>query len=253
MPGKPTAHYELFYWPTIQGRGEFVRLALEDADAHYTDVARQRPEDGGGVPAMMHILRGDDPGIAPFAPPFVRCGALVVAQTANVLQYLAPRLGLVPDDDASRLHAHQLMLTVMDFVGEVHETHHPVGTGLYYEDQKPEAKRRAGTFVAERLPKFTRYFERVLTRNDGEHLLGSAVTYVDLAAFQVVSGLEYSFPRALAAVSPALPRLLALRDRIAARPRLAAYLASPRRLPFNRQGIFRHYPELDAPAPAGGP
>jgi glutathione S-transferase len=237
------APYELYYWPSIQGRGEFVRLALEEAGAPYTDVARGP----GGMAAMMKILGGGAHGIPPFAPPFLVSGALTIAQTASILHYLAPRHGLVPDDEAARLAANQLMLTVADFVNEVHDTHHPVATGLYYEDQKPEAARRAQGFTTERIPKFLGYFEGILEHAKGRerHLIGTSTSYVDLALFQVMSGLEYAFPRALKKLAPTLPRLTALATRVTERPRIAAYLASERRLPFNEQGIFRHYPELD--------
>jgi glutathione S-transferase len=237
------APYELYYWPTIQGRGEFVRLALEDAGAPYVDVARG-PH---GVRDMMKLLQSEAAGVHPFAPPFLVSGALVVAQTANILQYLAPRHGLVPDDEAARLAANQLMLTIADLVNEVHDTHHPISTGLYYADQKPEAKKRAHGFVTERMPKFLGYFEGILERAKGPHrrLVGKETSYVDLAIFQALSGLEYAFPEGMKKLAPSIPRLLALRDEIAARPRLAAYLASERRLPFNEDGIFRHYPELD--------
>jgi glutathione S-transferase len=42
------------------------------------------------------------------------------------------------------------------------------------------------------------------------------------------------------------PLLRGLAERAAGQPRIAAYLASPRRLAFNNDGVFRHYPELDA-------
>jgi len=239
------APYELYYWPTIQGRGELVRLALEDAGAPYRDVARLHGAHEG-VPAMMKLMRDGGPGLEPFAPPFLEVGKLVIAQTANILLYLAPRLGLVPDDEASRIGAHQLQLTVADLVGEVHDTHHPVAGSLYYEDQKPEAARRAAAFTGERMPRFLGYFERVLQRSGGVHFVGGAHSYVDLSVFQVIAGLDYAFPKAMARNEAAIPGLRALATRIAARPRLAEYLASKRRLPFNEQGIFRHYPELDA-------
>ncbi|EYF06321.1 glutathione S-transferase [Chondromyces apiculatus] len=241
--------YELFYWPGIQGRGEFIRLAFEEAGVPYVDVARQSAQEGGGVAALQKALRGDGKSLKPFAAPFVRVGDVVVAQVANVLQFLGPRLGLVPEDEDARRDAHQLQLTLADLVSEVHETHHPISNALYYEDQKDEARRRASAFVGERLPKFLGYFEEVLernTRSEGRHLVGEALTYVDLSAFQVLSGLGYAFPNGLAQVAANIPRLLALRDHVAARPRIAAYLASERRLPFNEQGIFRRYPELDA-------
>lgn len=239
-----TDRYALYYWPTIQGRGEFVRLTLEEAAVPYVDVAR-RPN---GMAAMAKLL-GDGDGLEPFAPPFLKSGHLVIAQTATILAYLGRRHGLVPRDESSQLRAQQLQLTIADLVAEAHETHHPIAGSLYYEDQKREAKKRAATFVTERLPKYLGYFERVLERNGGAHLVGKAVSYVDLSLFQVITGLEYAFPNALGRLAPRIPLILILRAAIAARPRIAAYLASRRRLPFNEQGIFRHYPELDLPAP----
>ena len=236
---------ELYYWPTIQGRGEFVRLLFEDAGARYVDVARTR----GGMAKMMRFLAGRERGALPFAPPFVRVDGIVVSQTANVLAYLAPRFGLVPAGDAGRAEVAQIELTIADLLGEVHDTHHPIAGSLYYEDQRKEAKRRARAFVRERLPKYLGWLDDVLVRNRGEWLVGRACTYADLAAFQMVEGLRYAFPRAMARAERKVPRLVALRDRVALRPRLAAYLVSPRRIPFNQDGIFRRYPELDAPAP----
>jgi glutathione S-transferase len=234
-------HYELYYWPTIQGRGEFVRLALEEAGAEYVDVARGP----AGTKALMQLLEGASP--PPFAPPFLRAGELVIGQTANILLFLGARHALAPSDEAGRLWAHQLQLTVADLVAEVHDAHHPIGSGLYYEDQKPEARRRTTNFLGERLPKYLGYFERVLERNTAGngHLCGNALSYVDLSVFQVLEGLAYAFPRALKRIGPGYPRLAGLRASVRARPRIASYLASPRRIAFNRMGIFRHYPELD--------
>lgn len=234
--------YALYYWSGIQGCGEFVRLALEDAGAAYTDVAREQGDD-----AIMPFLEGDHDGALPFAPPFLKAGSLVVAQTANILQYLGPRLGLVPDSESRRAYAHQLQLTIADLVAEVHDSHHPIAGSLYYEDQKGEAKRRAADLRMNRLPKFLGYFERVLERSGGYHALRTH-SYVDLSLFQVMAGLEYAFPRAMRRLRKRLPRLHALRERVAARPDIAAYLASPRRCAFNENGIFRHYDELDDPA-----
>jgi len=239
---------ELFYWPTIQGRGEFVRLLLEEAGADYVDVARTK----GGMAAMMRILEGKGRGALPFAPPFVKVGDVIVSQTANVLAYLAPTLGLVPDDEALRAEASQIQLTIADFVGEIHDTHHPIAGSLYYEDQKKEAKRRARDFVKERMPKYLAWLEDVLALNEkskGRWLVGRELTYVDLSAFQVVEGLRFAFPNAMARMERRISRLVALRDRVAKRPRIAAYLGSKRRLPFNQEGIFRSYPELDAVTP----
>jgi glutathione S-transferase len=236
--------YEFYYWPTIQGRGEFVRLALEDASADYVDVARQGE---AGVEAMLTAMRNPAESPPPFAPPFLKAGDLVISQTASILLFLGDRHDLAPGDEAGRLWANALQLTIMDFVKEVHDTHHPIASSLYYEDQRDEAQRRAADFHQLRLPKFLGYFERVLAHNpEGDrHLVGGSVSYADLSVFQVVAGLRYAFPRSMARQEPHYPRVVALHDAVAARPRIAAYLASPRRIPFNEQGIFRRYEELD--------
>ena len=238
--------YELYYWPSVQGRGEFVRLALEEGGAQYRDVARESGK-GAGMAAMMRLLNGRV-ARPPFAPPFLKAGRLLIGQTANILQFLGPRHGLAPKALAGRLWTHQLQLTIVDFLLEIHDSHHPVAGGLYYEDQRREARRRAADFVMNRLPKFLGYFETVLAQNaSGKHYaLGAHLTYVDLSLFQIVSGLNFAFPRAMAGARRKYPRLLALHSRIQDRPRIAAYLASPRRIAFNNEGIFRHYPELDA-------
>jgi glutathione S-transferase len=240
--------YELYYWPTIQGRGEFVRLALEEAGADYIDVARRSSRQGGGVPALQRWLGGKTVGQPPFAPPFLKAGRMVIGQTANILLFLGARHGLAPAGEAGRLWAHQLQLTIADLVQEVHDTHHPIAGGLYYEDQRREARRRAGDFVENRAPKFLSYFERVLARNPAgdRHLVGARLSYPDLSLFQIVAGLRYAFPLAMARLEKRHRRIVALHDRVAARPRIAAYLASPRRVPFSEAGIFRHYRELDA-------
>jgi len=239
------ARYRLYYWPGIQGRGEFVRLALEEGNADYDDVARGP----GGMRAMMRFLDGRAQGLRPFAPPFLAHGKLVMAQTANILAWLAPRLSLVPRDEASRLAANQHQLTIADLATEAHDAHHPIAVSLYYEEQKREAQRRSRHFVAERIPKFLRYFESLLGRG-GPWLLGARRSYPDLSLFQLVEGLRYAFPRSMARLRT--PRLRAMHDRVAALPRIAAYLASPRRLPFNEHDLFRRYPELDAPLPRSG-
>jgi glutathione S-transferase len=235
--------YELYYWPGIQGRGEFVRLALEAAGSDYVDVAREE----GGMERMMSLLDSRDVEQPPFAPPFLRAGRRLIGQTANILFFLGGRNGLAPKAEAGRLWAHQLQLTVADFVTEIHDTHHPIASGLYYEDQKDAAKRRSADFLATRAPKFLGYFERVLAQNPkgDKHLVDSRMRYPDLSLFQVVEGLRYAFPNAMARLEKKVPRVVALHDRVAEFPRIRAYLASNRRIPFNEQGIFRHYPELD--------
>lgn len=233
--------YELYYWAQIQGRGEFVRLALEEAGADYIDVARGP----GGEDRMMALMQAPDLKTPPFAPPFLKAGRLVIAQTANILLYLGDRHGLAPKSESGRLWVHQLQLTIADLVVEVHDTHHPIGSGLYYEDQKTESARRAADFRAHRAPKFFDYFERVLTSSAGPYLAGGRATYADLSLFQTIEGMRYAFPRLSKRLAKTHPRMTELHARVAARPRIAAYLKSERRIPFNEMGIFRAYAELD--------
>ena len=237
--------YELHYWPMIQGRGEFVRLALEEAGADYVDVARG-DDDRGGVGPMLDRLSDRSEPRPPFAPPFLRDGDVLIGQTAAILLYLGPRLGLVGPSEAGRIWTHQIQLTIADAVNEAHDTHHPVGVGLTYEEQMPEALRRAQDFRATRIPKFFSWFERVLETNGGSQLVGRGITYADLSLFQLVEGLLYAFPKAASAALHAVPRVSALHHAVARRPMIAAYLASDRRRPFGEEGIFRRYPELDA-------
>jgi glutathione S-transferase len=230
--------YELYYWPGIQGRGEYIRLALEEAGADYADVARQR-----GMVAMTRMMEaGDTP---PFAPPFLKAGKLVIGQTANILLYLGPRHGLAPKAEAGRLWLHQLQLTIADLVLEIHDTHHPLGPSLYYEDQRGPAKKRTAEFWSERVPKYLGYFERLLENSAGSWVAGRRLSYVDLSLFQIVAGLRYAFPKRMKAFERSIPGLVDLHDRVAVRPNIKAYLASDRRIPFNEEGIFRRYRELD--------
>lgn len=232
--------YELYYWPSIQGRGEFVRLVLEDSGADYVDVARR----ADGMSKMMAMMDGKRLDTPPFAPPFLKAGKLVIAQVANILLYLGARHDLAPKQEAGRLWIHQLQLTITDFVVEIHDTHHPLGPTLYYEDQRAEAKKRTREFWSERVPKFLGYFEDLIARN-GPYVNGRRITYVDLSLFQIVEGLRYAFPNHMKDFESEVPKLIALRERVAARPNLKAYLASSRRIAFNTEGIFRHYPALD--------
>jgi glutathione S-transferase len=238
--------YELYYWPSIQGRGEFVRLALEEADADYVDVARSK--EAGGVPALMELLQSEEVARPSFAPPFLKAGKRLIGQTANILFFLGGKHGLAPSDEAGRLYVQQLQLTIADCVDEAHETHHPIASSLYYEDQKPEAGKRSADFIKNRIPKYLGYFERVLERNgkNARTLVGRRVSYADLSLFQLVAGLDYAFPRAMQRIGRNYPKVKGLQAQVAERPRIAAYLASPQRIPFNEQGIFRHYAELDA-------
>lgn len=244
-----TTDYRLYYWPGIQGRGEFVRLVLEDAGASYDDVARLPEDRGGGIDAIIALLRRRDMATPPFAPPIIEHDDLYIGQTATICRYLGLRLGLAPESQSDRWRAEHLQLTIADFVDEIHDTHHPIAGSLYYEDQKDEALKRAQLFRTERMPKYLGYFERIVAGNQasgGQWAVGAHCTHVDLSLFQVVAGLKYAFPNVLDSVSAKYARLFALHDRVAQRPNIAAYLDSERRLPFNQEGVFRHYPELDA-------
>ena len=238
--------YELHYWPGIQGRGEFVRLAFEEAGVEYVDVALVPEDEGGGVGAMQRYLQGEDIERAPFAPPFLKAGGQLIGQTPNILLYLGGRLGLAPRDAAGRLWTHQLQLTLADFIDEIHDLHHPLGPTLYYEDQKPEARRRTKEFLASRLPKYLGYFERVIERNRARRgwMVGDSLAYVDLSMAQIAAGLRYAFPRSAASALRAHPRIAELHDRVFARPRIKRYVKSGRRLAFNNDDLFRRYPEL---------
>jgi glutathione S-transferase len=239
--------YRLYYWPTILGRGEFVRLALEESGGRYRDVARESGR-GGGVAALLAMLETRRLKRPPFAPPFLEAGRLVIGQTANILQFLGPRHGLVPREAAGRLWVNQLQLTIADFLTEIHDTHHPISGNLYFHQQRREARRRSADFLKSRAPKFLGYFEDTLSRNgrSARFLLGAKLTYADLSMFQIIAGLLYAFPNASAKYARKFRRLFALHGRVQERPRIAAYLASPRRIAFNDEGIFRHYSELDA-------
>lgn len=230
--------YELYYWPMIQGRGEFIRLAFEEAGVPYVDVAREK-----GVGVLPKVLRGDLRGTRPFAPPVLKVGRIVVAQTSAILHWVGPKLRLVPKDEAGRFAVHQHQLTIMDFVAEIHDTHHPIATTLYYEDQKPEAKKCAASFIADRIPKYLGYFEDVLGKR--KFLVGTSLSYADTSLFQTIEGLRYAFPKAMKKYEKKIPKLLGLHERVVTRPGIAKYLASERRIPFNEDGLFRRYPELD--------
>jgi glutathione S-transferase len=234
--------YELYYWPGIQGRGEFVRLALEEAGADYVDVARE-----AGTDALMQLWNDPEVDTPSFAPPILRHGRRVIGQTANILLYLGERHGLAPKSDAGRVWTNQIQLTIADFALEAHDTHHPLGAAFYYEDQKAESKRRAEWFRTERIPRFLTWFETIITRNGkaGKHLVGGRLTYADLSLFQMIEGLRYAFPKTMQRVEDQYPKAMALHDLVEKRPRIRAYLDSGRRIPFNQHGLFRRYPELD--------
>ena len=241
--------YELYYTAANQGRGEFVRLAFEETGATYVDVTRLSGP-GQGPEAVTRFIQDAGVEHPPFAQPFLKAGKLVIGQTANILLYLGPRLGLAPKAEGGRLWAHQLQLTVADLLKEIQDTHHPIAHGLYYEDQKLEALKYTKHFLSERLPKYLGYFERVVGAVRGRgYMVGRSLSYVDLSMFQLFEGLRFVFPRTMRRMEPGYPGLAALHDRIAARPNIAAYLKSARRIPFNDRGIFRHYPELVSQAP----
>lgn len=234
--------YELYYWPQIQGRGEFVRLVLEDAGCDYIDVARQP----GGEGRMLTALNWRSSKTPSFAPPWLKAGKLVIGQLPNILYYLGGRHGLAPKSDSGRLWVQQLQLTLADFLVEIHDTHHPIGSGLYYEEQKTEAARRAEDFRTTRAPKYFRYFDRVIAASGGPYLTGRRVTYADISLFQTIEGLRYAFPKLMQKLERKHKAMVSLHEKVGGRPRIVAYLKSERRIPFNNMGVFRNYEELDA-------
>ncbi len=231
--------YNLWYWPSIQGRGEFVRLPLEAAGIDYRDCVRERGED-----ALMADMAARAPR-APFAPPYLEIDGHTIAQVANILAWLGGHHGLAPTNLADRYWINQLQLTIADVVAEVHNVHHPVEMMAYYDDQKAEAARAARQFRNERLPKFLDYFERAVAAGDDWTIDGNW-TYIDTSLFQLIEGLRYMFPKRMAAIEGNYPNLIRIHDQIEDLPGIRAYLKSDRRLPFSEEGIFRHYPELDA-------
>lgn len=241
----------LYYWPTIQGRGEFIRLALEATGTAYLDIVRQTEEAGGGTENMLQFLNQISATRPAFAPPVLVDNSegeeIIVSQTANILLHLGPKLGLAPEDDRNALWLHQIQLTLMDFLVEIHDNHHPIAKELVYEDQIQESKSRAGYFVKTRLPKFLTYLEKVYGNSGSQSafLLDSTLSYVDLSTFQIMDGLNFAFPKAMAAQSGDYPHLLELHNTVKNLPELSSYFSSDRRIPFNNFGIFRHYPELD--------
>ncbi len=193
------ARYELFYWPTLQGRGELVRLYLEDAGIPYVDVARQPATAGGGVEAMLKLVREGLGRIVPYASPMVRVdGEYLVWQASNILQVIAEREGLLPADLVARSHLQGLQLTAADLIAEAHDTHHPISTTLTYEEQADSAVLAAQAFVDRRIPNYLWVFEETLLRSEGDYLLGAHCHYADTSLFQTVTGLTYAFPRAMA-------------------------------------------------------
>ena len=237
--------YQLWYWPGIPGRGEFVRLALEAAGVPYRDMGREL-----GAEAMLADMARraqDQRAHRPFAPPYLVDGDLAIGQTAHILTWLADRHGFGGGTAEADVHLIQLQLDISDAVAEVHSVHHPLAVGLYYHEQQAAALVRAGDFRGERMPKFLDHFEHALgVADSGPYVLGGRWSHVDTSLFQLWQGLSYAFPRAMATVAPRYPRLRAMVEAVAAIDTVAAYRVSDRCLPFNEDGVFRHYPELDA-------
>ena len=239
--------YQLYYWSHVQGRGEVIRLALEEAGVDYTDVAREQNSEEESRNVILNVLQDKTLSRVPFAPPFLVDGGIMIAQAANILLYLSDKIGLAPPDEPGRIFAHQIQLTVTDFLMEVHDTHHPISNAMYYEDQVEEAKMRSANFIENRIPKHMAYYQNILNNNPtkSKWLIGETLTYPDLSIFQIVEGLRYAFPNAFSEVEKHYPKIIALRDAISIQPNTAKYLTSKRRIPFNNMGVFRHYPELD--------
>src|SRR5262249_48175568 len=154
--------------------------------------------------------------------PFLKAGKLVIGQTANILLYLGGRLGPAPPDEARRLWGHQLQLTLTHLLVLIPHTPPPVTRHLHYQEQRAAAEVATKYFWRYRLPKFLRYFERVLGNSGGPYLIGRKLSYADLSLFQIVEGLRYAFPKRMKRFERKVPRIVALHDRVAKRPRIAA-------------------------------
>jgi glutathione S-transferase len=230
--------YQLWYWPSIPGRGEFVRLALEAAEIEYEDMAREQ-----GAEALIADLQGRG-GIRPFAPPYLVDGELCIGQTAHILAFLADRHDFGAGELEVDLQLIQLQLDITDIVAEVHNVHHPVAAALYYQDQMDAAYEAARHYRDQRLPKYLDHFEAALEENGGPCVLGDRWTHVDTSLFQLMEGLDYMFPNRMRELD--YPRLELCRQAMMEIAGVEQYLASDRRLSFNEDGIFRFYPELDS-------
>mmetsp|Transcript_27077 Transcript_27077/g.38141 ORF Transcript_27077/g.38141 Transcript_27077/m.38141 type:complete len:250 (-) Transcript_27077:76-825(-) len=237
--------WDLYYWPGLPGRGEFVRLVFEYAGVPYRDVCRLPEDQGGGAKALFPFLGESSHDFPVFAPPFIKREDVVMSQTSNICIFLAKKYGVAPTDDVELFHCNQLAATIMDCAAEAHDTHHPTDVTIYYEEQKEAAKKKAEQFRNNRIPKFFNFFERVLKKNGGKSLVGSNLSYVDLMLFHLVTGVEYAFPKAFARHTANTPLLIALQKRVAEEPNIASYLKSSRRQNFNETDLFRRYPELD--------
>ncbi|UKZ79166.1 hypothetical protein TrVFT333_006916 [Trichoderma virens FT-333] len=225
--------YELIYWPGIPGRGEVVRLLFEDAGVAYIDTAKG----DNAVPTTLSYMDssnlGDEKNPPVFAPPVLKHGELVINQLSNILLYLAPKLGLGPASGDGVYHLNSIALTILDgLCVEVHDTHHPIATHKYYEDQKEEAKLRAKAFREERLPKYLTYVQRLLdAKTSGEGCL---------------DGTKFAFPQTVEKLkkSGKYDGVFKLYDAVKERPNIKAYLESDKRIDYS-DGIWRHYPELE--------
>jgi glutathione S-transferase len=229
---------QLWYWPDIPGRGEFIRLALEAAEVDYADMAREK-----GAKAMLDDMASRS-GIAPLAPPYIVDGDLCIGQTAHILAVLADRHGFGAGDLPTDLQLIQLQLDVSDMVSEVHAVHHPISGALYYRDQMDAAYEAAQHFRGTRIPRYLDHFERALAEQGGPFVLGEQWTHVDTSLFQLLEGLDYMFPNRMAELD--YPRLALCREAVMEIEGIDAYLGSERRLAFSEDGLFRHYPELDS-------
>ncbi|OCH89353.1 glutathione S-transferase C-terminal-like protein [Obba rivulosa] len=281
---RKTNEYTLYYWPGIPGRGEYIRLAFEFAGVPYKDANDPKQ--------FMQLFQPEHAGHPPhFAPPILALpSGKLLSQTPAILNLLAPRLGLAgargsllappaqrlggawaefgeerervlkedetEDAEQERATVNQLVLTALDLCSEAHDVHHPIAKSKYYEEQKEPALACAASFRADRIPKFLKHFNAVLTSNPATKtadagagqtfLVGARTTTADLVLFQVLDGLLYAFPRRMAKLrkDDAYDAVFALHESVRDGPALKGYLESERRRPFG-MGLFRHYEELD--------
>ena len=197
---------------------------------------------------MLALLHGEGTSHIPFAPPFLRDGGVIVSHAAAILLYPGRADRTRANRRRTGAYGRTRYRAITDIVAEVYNSHHPIDADKWFHEQKDAAIARAAVFRRDRMPKYSfGWFERLLAANPAgvDHLVGGFVTYADLSLFQLVEGLRFAFPLASERTLARLPRVTALHKAMAERPRLKAYLASERRVPFKETGIFRRYPELD--------
>ena len=215
---KPT----LIYF-AARGRGEIIRLVLAEAGQDWQEhvVARGTPP-VNGRPTDFPALQAT--GELPFnaLPVWEEPGGFRLAQSAAIANHLARAHGLRGKSAAEEAKVDEALGAADDVRMELRK----VFTAA------PEQRAAARAELAEKaLPRWFGFLERLLKANHGGtgYLVGDGLTVADLALWYAV---ELAVDNELGAALPAHPLLEAWYRRVAARPRIAGYLKSPRRPAF---------------------